>query len=62
VVTSRGPLNLPHPYQQALQMDDFADCIINNRESRVPGEMGLRDMKIITAVYEASATGKRVIV
>jgi glucose-fructose oxidoreductase len=62
VVTSRGPLNLPHPYQQALQMDDFADCIMNNRESRVPGEMGLRDMKIITAIYQASATGKRVMV
>ena len=60
VVTSRGPLNYPHPYQQALQMDDFADCIMNNRESRVPGEMGLRDIKIIKAVYQASATGKRV--
>lgn len=60
VVTSRGPLNYPHPYQQALQMDDFADCIINSRESRVPGEMGLRDIKIIKAVYQASATGKRV--
>jgi glucose-fructose oxidoreductase len=60
VVTSRGPLNYPHPYQQALQMDDFADCIMNNRESRVPGEMGLRDIKIIKAVYQAAATGKRV--
>jgi len=60
VVTSRGPLNYPHPYQQALQMDDFADCIMNNRDSRVPGEMGLRDIKIIKAVYQASATGKRV--
>jgi glucose-fructose oxidoreductase len=60
VVTSRGPLDFPHPYQQALQMDDFADCIMNNRDSRVPGEMGLRDIKIIKAVYQASATGKRV--
>jgi glucose-fructose oxidoreductase len=60
VVTSRGPLDFPHPYQQALQMDDFADCVMNNRDSRVPGEMGLRDIKIIKAVYQASATGKRV--
>jgi glucose-fructose oxidoreductase len=62
VVTSRGPLDYPRPYQQALQMDDFADCILSNRQTRVPGEMGLRDMKIVTAVYEAAATGKRVMV
>ena len=62
VVTSRGPLNYPHPYQQALQMDDFADCIINNRQTPVPGEMGLRDIKIIMAVYQAAQTGGRVTV
>ena len=60
VVTSRGPLHYPAPYQQALQMDDFADCILSNRETPVPGEMGLRDIKIIMAIYEAAATGKRV--
>jgi glucose-fructose oxidoreductase len=62
VVTSRGPLQYPNPYQQALQMDDFAQCILNNRETPVPGEMGLRDMKIVTAIYEAAATGKRIVV
>jgi predicted dehydrogenase len=45
---------------QALQMDDFARCIQENRESRVSGEMGLRDMKIIEAIYESARTGKRV--
>lgn len=62
VVTSRGPLNYPNPDQQALQMDDFADCIMTNRQTPVPGEMGLRDIKIIKAVYQAAATGKRVTV
>jgi glucose-fructose oxidoreductase len=62
VVTSRGPLDYPRPDQQALQMDDFADCILSNRETPVPGEMGLRDIKIIMAVYEAARTGKRVMV
>jgi glucose-fructose oxidoreductase len=70
VITSRGPLNFPVPgpvgehwcYQQAWQMDDFADCVMNNRETRVPGEMGLRDMKIIAAVYEAARTGQKVTV
>ena len=70
VVTSRGPLQFPVPdrrggvacYQQAWQMDDFADCILNHRESRVPGEMGLRDIKTIVAVYEAARAGKKIAV
>ena len=34
VETSRGPLKLNAPNQQAAQMDDFAQCVIENRESR----------------------------
>ncbi len=60
VVTSRGPLHYPAPCQQALHMDDFADCILTGRQTAVPGEMGKRDIKIITAVYEAARTGQKV--
>src|SRR6185369_3769191 len=35
--TSRGALNYPAASQQAAQIDDFADCIINNRKTQVPG-------------------------
>jgi len=38
-------------------MDDFAKCVMANKQSRVPGEMGLRDVKIMTAIYQAAATG-----
>jgi glucose-fructose oxidoreductase len=70
VVTSKGPLHFPVPdtdggkasYQQAWQMDDFAACIMTGRETPVPGEMGLRDIKIITAIYEAARTGQKVTV
>jgi glucose-fructose oxidoreductase len=62
VETSRGPLNFTPPNQQALQMDDFADCILNNRTTRVPGELGRRDLAIIEAIYTAAATGKRIAV
>ncbi|MDE3098334.1 MAG: Gfo/Idh/MocA family oxidoreductase [Verrucomicrobiota bacterium] len=70
VMTSRGPLVYPVPgpfdghycYQQAWQMDDFADCIHTGRHTPVPGAMGLRDIKIITAIYEASRTGKKITV
>ena len=60
--TSRGPLHYPPPFQQALQMDDFADCITTGRATPVPGEMGKRDIRILYAIYEAAASGKRVLV
>ena len=34
--------------------------IIKNKKSKVPGEMGLRDVKILMAIYEAAVTGKKV--
>jgi predicted dehydrogenase len=44
----------------ATEMDDFAQCIMNNKESKTPGEEGLRDMTIIMAAYESAKTGKPV--
>ncbi|MDF7812303.1 Gfo/Idh/MocA family oxidoreductase [Hymenobacter sp. YC55] len=58
--TSQGPMNVENVPQQARQMDDFADCILNNKPTRVPGEMGLRDMQIIEAIYRAAETGQKV--
>ncbi|HEY9044301.1 MAG TPA: Gfo/Idh/MocA family oxidoreductase [Ohtaekwangia sp.] len=58
--TAKGKLDLPHVNQQALQMDDFATCVLQNKKSKVPGEMGLRDVKILMAIYEAARTGKRI--
>jgi glucose-fructose oxidoreductase len=58
--TSRGPLNYPAINQQAAHMDDFADCILTGRDTPVPGELGRRDIQIITAIYEAARTGKSV--
>ena len=58
--TSRGPMNLPNLNQQAAQMDDFAACILRNRPTRVPGEMGLRDVQLLEAIYRAAETGQQV--
>ena len=44
----------------ATEMDDFADCIINNRPTKVPGEMGLRDVRTMMALYEAAKSGRTV--
>jgi predicted dehydrogenase len=56
--TSKGEMNFPQINQQAAQMDDFADCILRNKQTRVPGELGLKDVQIIQAVYKAIETGR----
>ncbi len=58
--TSRGRIHYPSVNEQAGQMDDFAACILTGRPTPVPGEMGRRDIAIITAIYEAAASGRRV--
>lgn len=58
--TSEGDMDYPEVNQQARQMDGQAQSIMENRKSRVPGEMGLRDVRILLAIYEAAETGKRV--
>jgi len=57
--TSNGPMNIPNVKQQALQMDDFANCVITKKPTRVPGEEGLKDMKVIDAIYRSLDSGKQ---
>jgi predicted dehydrogenase len=58
--TSQGALNIPNVNQQAAQMDDFALCVLNNKPTRVPGEIGLRDVQLLEAIYRAAETGEKV--
>ena len=53
-------IDLPSVNQFAAEMDDFAQCIINNKPSKVSGEEGLRDVKIMLAIYESARSGKPV--
>jgi predicted dehydrogenase len=46
--------------QFAAELDDFADCVLNDKPTRVPGEEGRRDQRIMAAIYEAAASGKTV--
>jgi predicted dehydrogenase len=41
-------------------MDDFAACILEDRESKVSGEEGLKDLRVIEAIYESARTGQAV--
>lgn len=55
--SSGNEISFPHQRQQALQMDDFALHITQNTVNRVPGEMGLRDLKIVEGIYNSIKRG-----
>jgi predicted dehydrogenase len=53
-------IDLPSVNQFAAEMDDFAQCIMTNKPSKISGEEGLRDVKIMTAIYDSARSGKPV--
>ena len=53
-------LSYPQIDQFAAELDDFASCIVTGTPTRVPGEEGLRDVRILSAIYEAARTGRAV--
>ncbi len=57
--SSKGEIRFPEINQQAAQMDEVGLCIRENRPMRVPGEEGLRDLRVVEAVYASIAGGGR---
>ncbi len=59
--TSDGKtLNQTIPNQQAKQMDDDAKAILNDEPVMVPGSDGLKDIRVVEAIFESARTGKKV--
>lgn len=60
--THKGPLTQPHVTHQTLQMDGMAALIFDGIQPIVPvdGEEGVKDMKIIDAIFLAAKTGEKV--
>jgi predicted dehydrogenase len=58
---SDGPeINIQNADQFATELEDFADCIINKRPTKVAGEMGLTDVKYLMAIYDSVKKGRPV--
>lgn len=52
--TSEGEeISFPEGRQQIQQMDDFAGHVLEGKPNKASGEMGLRDIKIVEAIYES---------
>ena len=59
--THQGVLNQPVVTHQTVQMEEMAEIILNNKQPVVPvnGEEGLKDLKIIDAIYKAVKSNGR---
>jgi predicted dehydrogenase len=44
----------------AMEMDHLSGCVMDDKQPLTPGEEGLRDVKLMMAIYEAARTGKAV--
>jgi predicted dehydrogenase len=53
-------INFPVADQFATELDDFAGCILDKKQTKVSGEMGLTDVKYLMAVYESIKKGRPV--
>ena len=60
--TNKAVFNFPVINQQAMQCDEIAKVILQNKQlpNHITGDEGLRDMKILHAIYEAARTNKPV--
>ncbi len=60
--TSKGELTQPHQSHQTVQMEEMAGIILEGKQPIVPvdGEEGLKDLKIIDAIYSAVKSGKKI--
>jgi predicted dehydrogenase len=60
--TNKGELTHEHKTHQTVQMDEMSEIILNNKQPIVPvdGEEGLKDLKIMDAIYAAVSSGKKV--
>ena len=54
------PLEFPQVDHFATELDAFALSILENRPTKVSGEEGLQDVKIMMAIYESIRTGRAV--
>ncbi len=46
--------------QFAAELDHMSECVQQNKTPKTPGEEGLRDVRLIEAIYEAARTGRTV--
>ena len=62
--THSGPLEHTHVTHQTTQMDEMAAIILDGKQPLIPvdGEEGLKDMRIVDAIFQAVKSGQKVFI
>ena len=60
--TSKGEMNFPVTNQQTTQCDEIAKVLLANKQlpAHIIGEEGLKDARILDAIYTSAGTGKKI--
>jgi predicted dehydrogenase len=61
--TNKGEMNFPVTNQQAVQCDEIAKVLVENKQlpNHITGEEGWKDMRILQAIYEAASSNKKIL-
>lgn len=58
--TSKGPISFDQVDQFAAEMDGFAECVLQDKKSKVSGEEGLRDLVVVEGIYKSIKSGRTI--
>ena len=60
--TSKGPIDMPVVNHQATHMDAVCKDLLDGKKlpDHITGEEGLRDVKLLQAIYRAAETGRKI--
>lgn len=60
--TSKGPIDMPVVNHQAVHMDGVCKDLLDGKKlpDHITGEEGLRDVKLLQAIYRAAETGRKI--
>ncbi len=56
----REERNIPPQNSFALEMDHLSECVMQNQPPKTPGEEGLQDIRLMTAIYEAAQKSRTI--
>jgi len=58
--TGTTPITFPDMDQFAAEMDHLSECAMSGKDPLTPGEEGLKDLRIMEAIYESARGGKTI--
>ena len=51
-------ISTPSPYRFVMQFNEFSECVLSGKNPEFPPEDGMKNTRVIEAMYESAATGQ----